>query len=284
MPGYVMILLFTVLVILLNLIVLQFRKKLPAVIKVISVLFLCFWIATILIPSLLFLIPPYTPTIKGRVIDAETGKPLANINIKAGWRSATAEPVSRYKSYSTATNETGAFYLPLALKVPSFFAPPFIYWYDGIDILAYSHDYKFSWKRIDRNKEFKPVELAMEPSVNDEDYFENVRELSRHISYLTTVELFEKKDDLTSDERNFIIEARRLFEKKFPESNLAEDNLLELSGLYGRAGDHIQEIGVLQEIIERFPSSKTAEFAEYEINRLVKDYNLKIRNYKKRGR
>ena len=268
MPGYVMILLFTVFVIGFVVIVFKHRKTVSNTTRVIAVLLFIFWAATIFIPSLLFLIPPYTPTIKGRVVDAKTGKPLANINIKAGWKSGSVDSPSIYKTFSTKTDEAGNFYLPRTIKIPSFFAPPFIYMYRGIGIRAYNYDYRTNYRKIGVGREFETVTLAMELIKDDETYRQNIGTLLSGLANLS------KKDQLTTEEKNFVIRGYRLFEKKFPQSRLNAQNLFDLAGIFDLFKRHSEAIDVYQELIQKYPTVNYAEYAVKEIERIKKNYHL----------
>ena len=67
--------------------------------------------------NLSFLLPVvYIPSVKGRVIDVETERPMKGVNIRAGWVTGYADPGGGteriFKVYTPKTDGDGEFVLP----------------------------------------------------------------------------------------------------------------------------------------------------------------------------
>ena len=136
----------------------------------------------------------YVAPIKGRLVDAEAGKPMKGVNVRAGWVTGYADPgggsFRTFKVYATKTNENGEFVLPRTIKLKI----PIIERYQGVNMLIYEHGYADLYRdtvgnvymlgsgdkeNIDENKhatnffKFKIKALSTE-----QKYIKNLEELS----------------------------------------------------------------------------------------------------------
>ena len=96
----------------------------------------------------------YVSSIKGSVVDAETGKPMKGVNVRAGWVTGYADPgggsFRTFKVYATKTDEKGEFILPKVIKL----RVPVIEHYQGVNVLIYEHGYSALYKETTGNTSY----------------------------------------------------------------------------------------------------------------------------------
>lgn len=286
MFGNIVILLISVFVIGLNIYVLICKKNASVTAKLISILLFVVWILSIQIPNMPILKAPFTSALKGRVIDAETKKPLPNINVKIGWKTAYATAgggsPAIYKALPATTDEKGEFSIPTALKQLSIYIWPFFSReYGGIRIIAYSCDYEFVRKDISADAETKLVEIPIRLIKDEKSYLENILNIYWNGLAILGPHIEDHYKNVTPDEKRFLINAYHSFDKKYPNSNY--DSFKDKAYL-GQLATTFNELEPLlaveinQKIIEKYPSDFSARYAKEEIERLKKVYKLKINN------
>lgn len=284
MFGNIVILLISVFVIWLNIYVLTYKKNTSLTAKLISILLFVIWILSVVSPNIPVLKSPFTSAMKGRVVDAETKKPLPNINVKIGWKTAYATAgggsPAIYKALPITTDEKGEFSIPTALKQLSIYIWPFFSReYGGIRIIAYSYDYEFARKDISADAETKLVEIPMRLISDDKSYLENILNIYWKGLAILGSDIGDHYKNVTPDEKKFLINAYHSFDKKYPNSNYAElkkqEYLGQLATTFNKL-DPLLAVEINQKIIEKYPSDFSARYAKEEIERLKKRYNLKI--------
>lgn len=285
MRGDIAILIISVFIIGLFVIIKR-KKNIPWSIQVISAVLFVGLLVTTLLPSLPLIISPLTPSLQGRVIDAETGKPLSNINIKIGWEILNAGPGgggrSVYKTYTTTTNDTGEFKAPSILMPFTVFLISGLREYGGINIIAYSYDYEFSRSGVNRDeKKSRFIEIQMQPIKDEKSYWESIL----NIYWEGITNLGSRGENVSAEERRFLKDAYSYFKRRFPNANYAELKDKAYFGQFAVTLDDLKEpveaIKINQLIIEKYPSSASAELAAEDIKRLKEKYNLKIEDNSK---
>lgn len=237
------------------------------------------WLIAIFLPNVPVLVAPLTPAIQGKVIDAETKEPLKNINIKIGWqvgyRTIAGGPPVIYRTYSTKSNENGEFQIPRVFKPLSILAFPLFYRaYEGIRILAYGYDYEFKmiWPKE------RVIMLSMNLIKNEKNFLENILKVYwEGISSFGPYIEEESYKNVTIEEKRFMMNAYSYFEKRFPNANYYEDKSYfgRLANTFDNLKEPVEAIKINQLIIQKYPSSVSAEIAKKDIERLEKVYKLK---------
>lgn len=142
----------------------------------------------ILTPILFIIIPtaihfifyitnPFTPAIKGIVVEEGTRKPIQDVNVRAEWYSENIlVPVGatypRYNYFQTTTNNKGEFALPKTLKpIPLWFFPLYVTKYGGIYIRAFSADHVTV---ISGTKNDSTIEIIARPYKNADEYLKDI--------------------------------------------------------------------------------------------------------------
>ncbi len=284
MFGNIAILLISVFVIGFNIYVLIYKKNASVIAKLISILLFVVWILSIQIPNMPILKAPFTSALKGRVIDAETKKPLPNINVKIGWKTAYATAgggsPAIYKALPATTDEKGEFSIPTALKQLSIYIWPFFSReYGGIKIIAYSYDYEFVEKNISADAETKLVEIPMRLISDDKSYLENILNIYWRGFAILGPHIEDHYKNVTPDEKKFLINTYHSFDKKYPNSNYDELKKQEYLGQLATTFNKLEPllaVEINQKIIEKYPSDFSARYAAEEIERLKKRYGLKV--------
>ena len=274
------IFLITVFVIGLSWLAFRFRNKVPWLVRVLVILIFIGWFIDILIPNIPLLISPMTPAIKGKVFDAETQKPLANVNIKVAWPLHNVGPGGGggfiiNRTYSTKSDEHGEFTIPRRWKPLSRWVFPLGFSnYAGIEMISYSYDYEI--------KEIWPkgrvIELPMKPIKNEKSFFENI--LKIYWEGVSRMGLYIKDSykNVTPDERNFFVSAYPYFEKRFPNANYAalKDKAYvgQIAVMFDNLREPMEAIRFNQLIIEKYPSSTAARLAARDIEQLKEKYHV----------
>lgn len=136
-----------------------------------------FYLFFMLATNIPFFISSFTPKHHGRVIDAETKKPLAGINIKAGWHvsSASVGGVSGYyyKIYKTKTDTEGKFVIPMGVKALTIYSPVSKSSFEKVILTIYPEDYQHQVERthyVDGNEST----IAMKKIKADKDFLDNI--------------------------------------------------------------------------------------------------------------
>lgn len=249
------------------------KIKLRKCLIVTGLFFLIPWTVALL-PNVLLVFSPLTPEVKGRIVDMETKKPLPDVKIKAAWYRDHEWPwtvaKARYKNFDTVSDSNGEFCIPRTVKAFTFFIPILhTAKYGGIYIFAYDHDY--SWqsglKVIPSGVKSTNVEkILMRPIKDDMEYLISVRN-----TYLEFSSMQRGSGNFSDDDWSYLIEAHQIFDTKYPNSKLAEQNLLELNSVFREMGNFEEAINTLEEMIRKYPSGEYAEYAkEYAINSLKK--------------
>lgn len=242
------------------------------------------WMFAFILPNIFYLLSPTTPAIKGKVTDP-SGKPIAGVNMKAAWIIHQAggfpEP---YKVINMTSNEKGEFQIPKEYKSLAFYwGAPLFYFaetFEGIKLIAYTYDFKFyehEFEYLSGKTEPKEISqfreqgreyvIALQPFTSDKEYLEAINNLSSSLT-ITNIPQFR----LTLNEKEFIVNSHRLFEKKYPDSSVREDVFHSLISIYNSHGNPEERIKIYEKFIEKFPSK--AEYAKKAIKTLKKYYNI----------
>lgn len=200
----------------------------------------------------------YIPSIKGRVVDAETGKPMKEVNVRAGWVTSYANPwggSSRtFKVYAIKTDGNGEFVLPKVIK----FKIPVIEIFQGISLLAYEHEYvsqyfsSWDWRL---GKKVKYYDVELKKIKDDEEFNENLDKLRGQLFYKLSSNTYKYQD------LKFMVDDFEIFFEKYPDSRFLEDNYRRLAAVYRidmvDIGDHESAIKWSEEFIKRYPNAPT---------------------------
>ena len=276
----IIILLISVFVVWLNLSTFKFKKDASSGRKTISMVLLIIWAVTIFLPNIPVLLWPITPKVYVRVIDAETKRPLPNINVKIGWYYHNYNVGGGiwggvYRAKSTKTNERGEFTVPRSLKTLSLLVfPLFFEKYGGIEIIAYSYDYAFV-KKFTKGKGPEPVEVEIKLIKDAKSYWESIL----NIYWEGIRNLGSRGENVSKEEKTFFLNAYDYFERRFPNADYAELEDKAYLGQFAVTLDDLKEpneaIKINRLIIEKYPSSARARWAARNIEQLKEKYHLK---------
>lgn len=180
--------------------------------KLILVILLLLFSAAIAYESIIYVSP-----IKGRVVDAETGKPMKGVNVRAGWVTGYADPgggsFRTFKVYATKTDENGKFVLSWTIKLKI----PVIERYTGINVLIYEHGYSALYKDTTGNTSYLAtgqyiqkiyghvIDVRLPRLKSDVEYLKNIEGLNLWLSIRTL-----------GEDIPFIIKEYETFLQKFP--------------------------------------------------------------------
>ncbi|MBI4686040.1 MAG: hypothetical protein HY755_12725 [Nitrospirae bacterium] len=237
------------------------RNKIIIIIILLLVLGLIAWGSIINIPK-----------IKGRVVDAETGKPMKGVNVRAGWVTGYADPgggsFRTFKVHATKTDENGEFILPKTIKIKI----PVIEHYQGVNLLIYEHGYSAIYRETTGNASYLAtghyirkiyghfIDVKLPKLKSDKEYFKNMEEI--YLWMLTVGENLQ-----------FLIDERRSFSNKYPESPLLDENQLILAEYYVRLKDYTSALKEYEKLIKEYPKSKFIPLVKKDIEDL-KQKNL----------
>lgn len=133
-----------------------------------------------------------TPEIKGIVVDAETGKPIADARVYAKWQKTVSGPGGKTrggiaKELRLKTDSEGKFVIPSYALIN--YAPYPLGQGGNFLVVVYAHGYKFKqfefYDQTDikspRYEEFiitnNQIKLKLTELINEKQYWENIREL-----------------------------------------------------------------------------------------------------------
>jgi hypothetical protein len=160
----------------------------------------------------------HTPPIKGKVVDAQTKKPIKDVNIKVTWDSIfpfwidPGHPTFKEETYHT--NEQGKFEIPRLIR-PLF---PLTVFYEQ-QILLYAHAYKAERITIMSPKQSASPEdekeqakkyysketiIELKPLKTAEEWAENLNSLELWLGYSW---------ERTEEEKKFLEEEEKLYEE-----------------------------------------------------------------------
>jgi hypothetical protein len=233
------------------------KRPIPVIIKILCVLIL----ALIGWESFTYVSP-----VKGRVVEAETGKPMKGTNVRAGWVTGYANPAGgsfrTFKVYATKTDENGEFVLPRMIKLKI----PVIERYQGVDMLFYEHGYvsqyieRRAWRESGK---IEHHEIILKRIENDEQFNENLRRVRLFLFVDLSSEAYQAND------LRFILDDFKLFLKKYPNSPLLEENYYKLAGFYEtKLKDYKSALKLNEEFVKRFPNSPVLNSIKKDIERL----------------
>lgn len=234
------------------------KNRLILVIFLLLILGLIVWSITV-----------YVPPIKGRVVDAETGKPMKGVNVRAGWVTGYADPgggsFRTFKVYAAKTDENGEFILPRTIKLKI----PIIERYQGVNMLIYEHGYSALYKETTGNTSYLStgqyiqkiydhfIHIKLPRLKSDKEYFRNLEKVYLWMS-------------VVGEDLQFLIGERRSFSKIFPQSPLLDENQLTLAGYYVRIKDYPSAIKEYEKLIKECPNSKFVPLVKKDIEELQK--------------
>lgn len=239
---------------------------------------LIIWLLTTFIPNIPIILFPLTPSVKGRVISAETKQPIANCNIKAYWQDMSATLAGghweTYHQFITKTDEQGEFQIPRYFRLLGLygFFPLMLTRYEGIRIVAYTHGFAFSAGEINRS-EHGQVEktLEMSKNLNPEYFTENIWSLGMYLNS------HNKSRKMADEDKTYLLEDFHYYyeriESVIPKSNSKrfEQGLISFASAFKKYGDTKKAIEVYQRLGREFPESLS--FANNEIENLKIEIN-----------
>lgn len=216
---------------------------------------------------------PLTPEVHGKVIDAETKKPLAGINIKAGWYMSSVSVGGGYgkyyKLYTTKTDVNGDFILPRGIKALTFGYLIGKSYFDGVNVTVYPPGYDYKVSRFTYNDQVKPI-IALEKVKSDKEFLENISAYWHGLSYMHKGSWVAITDPY---ERGWMKNAFRTFEKIYPNSREDEPYLERLAHNL----NFIKEpecVYVLQKLLDKYPSNINAWRANDAVKLWKQNYDL----------
>lgn len=198
------------------------------------------------------------PEIKGRVVNAETGKPLANANVMASWKVGIATfaglaGIHSVEKYITHTDENGEFVLPRIKVKKKAISGSF----EGVSILVYTSGYKsahivslFAGSRGFRKDKRKPY-FELMPLKTREDYYDALYYTPWHV--------------VDAIDREFQISFNYDYITKFPDDKEADVLFRSIAQHYRDLGDYKKAVEVFEEVINKYPGTYTAKRAEEEL-------------------
>lgn len=229
----------------------------------------------LLVTNVPIIFSPFTPKYHGKVIDAETKKPLSGINIKAGWYASSASVGGAsgeyYKIYKTKTDSNGEYVIPAGIKSLTVFTPISKSSFDRVVVTIYPHDYAHKVVRIHYINEREST-VALEKVKKDKEFLDNI------LNYYHGLFLMHKGsgDEISDpDEKKWLKNAYYQFEKIYPYSREDKKYLESIATIL----ISIKEpdcVYILQKILAKYPDDATlAWFAKNNINDYIKIYNIK---------
>jgi len=229
----------------------------------------------LLIANLSLITSPLTPEFHGKVIDAETNKPISKINIKAGWCANTVSVgginTRYYQEYKTKTDDNGNFILPAkikALTVGFFLGKRY---FSGVDVVIYPNNYDYKVKQINNISEINAL-ITINKITRDEDYLENILSYWNSLSLVKTNQAY---NAIATEEKLWLKNSFPNFEKKYPNSKADTDSvLIHLAGIFESIKDPYC-IYLMNLILVKYPNGSLAPVAKNNIEALKLIYNAK---------
>lgn len=208
----------------------------------------------------------YIPSIKGKVIDAETKAPIKGVNVRAAWVTAYLNPGGSgsrtFKVYLTKTDQNGEFILPRFIK----FKIPIIEVYQGVDMLIYEHRYvcqnieRRSWREGGRIKYYH---INLKLIKNDEEFSKNLDKLSGEFFY------WKKNKTYKSYDVQFILDDFKIFFEEYPNSPLIEEEYRNLGNFYEiELKDYKLALKIYEDFMQKFPNSSKLNWVKDDIRTL----------------
>lgn len=245
------------------------KYRIPAIfVLYLSILSLCF----LLVTNFSMFFSPFTPKHHGRVIDAETQKPLAGVNIKAGWHVSSASVGGSsgeyYKIYKTKTDANGNFVIPRGVKALTIYTPVSKTSFEKVILSIYPENYQYQVERTHYIAENESI-IALKKVKTDKEFLDNI------LAYYYGLFLMHKGfGPLISDtnEIEWLKNAYFIFEKTY-KSNNDEEYLIKIANML-TAIKQPECIYIMQKMIDKYPNNATLSwFAENNINVYRKLYN-----------
>jgi hypothetical protein len=232
------------------------------------------YVFCITISNLQNILSPFTHKIYGKVIDSKTRKPLTNIVIKVGWAVESSNiggnSFNYYRIYSTKTNKSGEFIIPMTMKALSVKGVIFDRRFYGVNLAAYSlkYDYQFHKEKLTDSDR---LEIAMHPIETDKSFAENIINFWEGLRIMTTENKYHLVD---MAERNYLKQAYYAFEKKYPDSNEDKQYLEEYFHIYSLLKEP-ETVYLLNVMLKKFmPDTREHKFAKDNISIFKKTYNI----------
>ena len=206
----------------------------------------------IILGLIIWSITVYIPPIKGRVVDAETGKPMKGVNVRVGWVTGYADPgggsFKTFKVYATKTNENGEFILPRIIK----FRIPVIEHYQGVNMLIYEHGHAALYK--DTVGGIYTLEGADKENTEMNRYATNyfrfkLRAITKEDEYENNFARLWNAN--VGTDYNFVINETKVFLKKYPNNIRYDSHLRDIAAAYEELGDYQSAKNIYKEIIDR---------------------------------
>lgn len=218
---------------------------------------------------------PLTPEVHGKIVDAETKKPLAGVNIKAGWYmnsvSVGGGYGKYYKLYMTKTDVNGDFILPRGIKALTFGYLIGKSYFDGVNVTVYPTGYDYKVSRFTYNDQVKPI-IAMEKVKSDKEYLDNISAYWYGLSYMHKGAWVNITDPL---ERLWLKNAYYNYEKIYPHGKADTDSILRDIANMLQSINEPDCIYLLQKIIDKYPDGNIALYAKNNIASLKRIYKYK---------
>lgn len=247
-------------------------QVLAVVVLALSVLPILFFIV-INIPVI---ISPLTAELHGKVIDAETKKPLAGINVKAGWYASTVSVGGGYgeyyKLFKTKTDNNGEFVLPRGLKALNVYGPLGIRKFDEVNVIIYPSGYDYKVERTHYTNENKHT-IALEKVKTDKEFLDNI------LNYYHRLFLMHKGsgDEISDpDEKKWLKNAYYQFKKTYPQHSYEDQQYLQKITNILEAIKEPDCVYILQKILVKYPNNASLTwYAKNNLDALKKIYNVK---------
>jgi|SRR6185369_3458843 len=276
MSGNIIIILFFIITVVATYYSLKSGSR-PAI--VLSLLICLPYILMVLSLNISCIFMPFTSKVDGKVIDADSKKPIAGINVKVGWyvgsSSVGGGSGNYYKIYSTKTDSNGQFTIPRGIKALSVEVPPIIPLitrsFKGISITIYPDNYDYKAVRKDRFQGDQ-LEIALKPVKTDKDFLENIVTYWNSLSELK-LEIGQSISD--QSQTKWLKNSYYEFEKKYPNSNEDKDYLEDLAHILNSINAH-ETVYVLNKLLIKYPDSVHAYYARNWIDIFRTKYNTNI--------
>jgi len=241
------------------------RKPIPLPIKIVFFIILGLIILGVIVSQSFIYVSP----IKGRVVDAETGKPMQGVNVRAGRVTGYLDPAGgsfrTFKIFATKTDANGEFILPRTIK-PKI---PIIENYQGVNTLFYEHDYacqyieRRAWRDGGKTKYY---EIALKRIDDDRKFNENLETIRGWLFYKLPSRANRDND------YEFMATDFKIFFEKYPNSHFTEENLRKLALFCEiEKRDYKSALKINEEFVNKYPYSPVVNNAKEDIQRLKKN-------------
>ena len=191
-----------------------------------------------------------SPEIKGKVVDTETGEPLAGANVKVAWYTGYGSPAGwhakRKNTHKTITDDKGEFIIPSIKGTHA----PFIGDYDGVSILVYKLGYKpgfveqYGRRSQGGRQDRRKTDFSLKPLKTDEDYYDAYY----HTSWISV-----------DYDHRFQIEYLRDYIDKYSQSKEVRWLFIRIAYHYKELGEYSSAKKVYKSYLKQFPDSKHAK-------------------------